>query len=87
VVADEKDPPVPELLHQLMDVLGHRPLVVTSGRPLGIARAPQIGHDHRVALRQLWHDVAPPRTRSRLRVEQHDRIALSGQDVVEPHPG
>src|SRR5690242_13052834 len=57
VVANEKEPVVPELaVDETPDVARHRLLVVSRQRTRAVAEATQVRCNHRVALSQRRHD-------------------------------
>ncbi len=71
-------------------ILGHRSFVATCGRPLGIARAPTIGLDHRAAPGQLGHDAVPLEPGRSKAVEPHAHCRRScdgGSPVGLPSRG
>ena len=72
------------VVNQTPHVIGERLFVVSAGRPGRIAQPAQIRSDHPVALRQAGQDLAPHVPGLRPAVQEDDRSALPGGDVVEP---
>ena len=85
VVPGDCDLRVAERHGERMDVAGHRHLVVAA---FGLARragAAQIGCDHRAGLRELGDQRAPHPGVLREAVQEDDRRAAPGTQVVDAH--
>ena len=73
------------LVYQPPDVVADGLLVVAVGGAGAVAEAAQIRRDHVVVLGQLRDDMAPFVPGLRPAMQQHDRKALAGGDVVQSH--
>jgi hypothetical protein len=91
LVADDREPVVPERRHQ-RDLVGrHSPervagMVVARLGTVGVAVAAQVGRDDGVLPSQLRGDAVPHDVALREAVHQQDRRTLAPADRVDPHP-
>jgi hypothetical protein len=59
IVSDQCDPPDPERLQELDDIVGHCPLVVAFGRLVGLAVSTQVRSYHPVMRGKRWNLETP----------------------------
>ena len=85
VVADNPHALVAERRGERMDVLRHRLLVVATRGLCRLAEPAQIGGDHGVRLGKLRHERAPHVAVLRVAMQQDDRLALPGREIMQPH--
>ena len=71
-----------ELPDELAHVGGQRAFVVTGERLPGVAETTQVGRDHREPLGERGNDLAPLVPALWPAVQQHERGAGAGEDVV-----
>ena len=82
-MAGEPHALVAERSGERMDVLGHGLLVVALRRLGGLPKAAQVGRNHSVCPRQFCDQRPPHMAVLRVAVQQDDRFAFAGGQVVQ----
>ena len=83
IVTDQPDTVVFEAFHQCVDVLRHRLLGVSALRRRRLAEAAQIRRDHGVLVGKLCDQRPPHMAGFGKAMQQHDGIALAGDQIVQ----
>ena len=84
IVADQANAIVFEVLDQRMNVPRHRRLGVAVRGRRGLTEAAQIGRDHGVLVGEFGDQRPPHVAGFGIAVQQHDRIALAGDEIMQP---
>jgi len=81
VMSDQRHPPDAERLQELDDIVGHRPLVVTLRRLVGLAVSAQVRSYHPIVTGKRWNLEAPSEAGFRKPVQQDDWRSSPGLKV------
>ena len=84
IVADQTDSVVFQAFHQRMDILRHRLLGVSILGRRRLTEAAQIRRDHSVFVGKLCDQRPPHVAGFGEAMQQHDRIAFAGDEVMQP---
>ena len=84
IVADQANAIVFEVLDQRMNVPRHRRLGVTVRGCRGLTEAAQIRRDHGVLVGEFGDQRPPHMAGFGKAVQQHDGIALAGDEIMQP---
>jgi hypothetical protein len=83
IVADQPDAAVFEIFHQRVDVPRHRRLGVTIRGRCAFAEAAQVRRDHGMLVGQFRDHSQPHVAGFGIAMQQHQRVALAGDQIMQ----
>ncbi len=83
IVTDQPDAVVFETLQQRVDVLRHRRLGIAVWRRGGFTEAAQVRRDHGVLVGKFCDQWQPHVAGFGIAVQQHHRVALAGNEIMQ----